>query len=85
MICCHLREGSGLRFYRVEVSPEQDFYETALCEECDRLFFEEGGWTMRLFDFADWKLFCRQCFEQMLRGHRLLDVGRLAPDKEEPA
>jgi len=84
MICRHLREGSGLGFYRVEVLPEQEFYETALCEECDQMFFEEGGCTMRLFDFADWKLYCRQCLEQVLRGHRLLGAGRLASENEEP-
>ncbi len=81
MICRHLREGSGLGYYRVTVPPGVDFYETGLCEECDKLFFKEGGWTMRLFDFADWKLCCRGCFEHLLTGHRLLGVGQLARDE----
>jgi hypothetical protein len=85
MICQHLRGGSGLGYYRVEVPPGVDFYETALCEECDRLLFEEGGWTMREFDFADWKLYCRGCFEEVLTRHRLIAVGHLAPDGEPDA
>ena len=83
MICRHLRDGTGLGYYRVAVPPGVDFYETGLCEECDRLFFEEGGWTMRLFDFADWKLFCRECFDRVVERHRLLGVGQLADDDED--
>jgi hypothetical protein len=82
MICRHLRDGSGLGYYRVEVPPGVDFYETGLCEECNALFFLEEGWTDRLFDFADWRLFCRDCFEVSLRRHRLLGVGQHTPDEE---
>jgi hypothetical protein len=82
MICRHLREETGLGFYRVTVDPGQDDYETALCEACDELFWEEEGWTDRLFDFADWQLYCRSCFEKTLRSHRLLGIGKLAPDEE---
>jgi hypothetical protein len=56
MICRHLRDGSDLGYFRVEVPPGVEFDETGLCEECDRLFFAEGSWTMRRFDFADGKL-----------------------------
>jgi hypothetical protein len=81
MICRHLREGTGLGFYRVQVPPGSNDYETGLCEQCDALFWEEDDWTDRLFDFADWKLYCRQCFEEVLAGHYLLGVGQLGPEE----
>lgn len=83
MICHHLRDGSDLGYYRVEVPPEVDFYETGLCEECDAMLWREEGWTDPLNDFADWKLFCRGCFEAVLEQHRLLGVGQHAPDDDE--
>ena len=82
IICRHLRDGSGLGYYRVGVPPGVDFYETGLCDECDALLFAEEGWTDRLFDFAGWKLYCRGCFESVLGRHRLLSVGQHAPDEE---
>jgi hypothetical protein len=82
MICRHLREAEGLGYFLVKVNPGQDFFETAMCKECDELFWAENGWTHRLFDFADWKLFCRHCFEERRGFHRLLGTGRLAPDKK---
>jgi hypothetical protein len=77
-----LREGTELGYYRVEVPPGSDDYETGLCEECDALLWQEEGWTDLLFDFADWKLYCRQCYQQVLARHRLLGVGQLASDGE---
>jgi len=85
MICQHLRDGAGLGFFRVEVPPGSDDYETGLCERCDALLWQEEGWTDRLFDFADWKLFCRECFEDVLGRHLLLGVGQLAPGDDADA
>lgn len=82
MICRHLRVGSGIGFYRVEVPPGSDDHETGLCERCDKLFWQEEGWTDKLFDFAEWELYCRQCYEKVLERHRLLGVGRLGPGEE---
>ncbi len=82
MICQHLREGNGLGYFRVEVPPGRDDYQTALCEACDELLWKEAGWTDRLCDFADWKLFCRGCCEEILKRHRLLGVGQLREDEE---
>jgi hypothetical protein len=82
VICRHLRDGSDLGYYRIEVPPGVDFYETGLCEACDALLWEEDGWTDRLFDFADWKLFCRECFEGTLKRHRLLGVGQHTSEEE---
>ena len=82
MICRHLREVNGLGYYRVEVTPGRDDYETALCGSCDEMLWKEEGWTDRLYHFADWKLFCRGCFDETLKRHRLLGVGRLGEDEE---
>ncbi len=80
MICRHLCDGKRLGYYRVKPAPGRDDLETALCAECDALVWEEDGWTDRVYDFADWQIYCRQCFERTLKRHRLRGVGRLAPD-----
>jgi hypothetical protein len=82
MICRHLCEGRKLGYYRVQVSPDSDDYETGLCKRCDALLWKENGWTDRLFDFAGWKLYCRKCYEKVLTGHRLLGVGTLGSEEE---
>lgn len=82
MICKHLLESNGLGYYRVEVPPGRADYETALCEACDELLWKEEGWTDRLYEFADWKLSCRGCYEKILQRHSLLGVGRLAEEEE---
>ena len=81
MLCRHLISGADLGYFRVEVDPGQDDCETALCQACDEFFWNEQGWTDRLYDFADWKLFCRVCFEDTLKRHRLLGIGRLSRDQ----
>lgn len=81
MICRHLREDTGLKYYRVEVPPGMDDYVTVLCESCDKLLWEEDGWTDRLFEFAGWQLFCIRCIEDRLHHHSLLGVGQLSPEE----
>jgi hypothetical protein len=83
MICRHLREGRGLGYILIEADA-RGFERTALCEECEQLLLAEDGWTGRLFDFADWRLYCAQCLRRELRRgrHRLVGRGRIAPDSE---
>jgi len=82
MICQHLQEQEGLGYYRVEVAPERDDYETALCEACDALVWEEDGWTDRVNEFAGWKLYCEACYFGALERHHLLGIGNLGPESE---
>ena len=85
MICQHLRDGSGLGFYRVQMPPDSDDYETGLCEQCDELLWQEDGWTDRLFDLAEWRLYCRRRFQGVLARHRLLGMGRLSSGEDQDA
>lgn len=75
MICQHLQIGSGLGYARVLVTPEDDDYETAMCERCESLLLSEAGWTDKLTSVAGWKLFCRQCYHDKLKNHTLVAEG----------
>lgn len=82
MICQHLQTKEGLGYYRVEVAPDRDDCETALCEACDALVWEEDGWTDRVYAFAGWKLYCEACYCSVLEHHRLLGTGKLGTETE---
>jgi hypothetical protein len=75
MICQHLRNETGLGYAVVLAKPEDDDYETAMCEGCEKLLLSENGWTDQLSDVADWTLFCKQCCQNVLRRHRLVAEG----------
>jgi hypothetical protein len=65
LLCRHLRTGRGLRFYAIKADP------WAWCEECDAVLEHEQGWSDRLNQFADWQVYCRECYRRALRRHRL--------------
>jgi hypothetical protein len=84
MICRHLREGRGLGYVRL-TDDSGSIEVTGLCEACAQLLLDEDGWTDRLFAFADWQLYCEQCFRRELRRrrHRLVGRGRLACEEDQ--
>jgi hypothetical protein len=67
IICRHLREGWGLRYYAIKGDP------WAWCQECDAVLEAEQGWSDRLYDFADWKVYCHKCFRRTLGRHNLVE------------
>src|SRR5262245_1948225 len=77
MVCRHLREGRRLDFHWIESDPQNDT-DAALCDACANLLLAEDAWTDRLWDFADWRLYCEKCWkrEKRRRGHRLICRGR---------
>jgi len=75
MICQHLQNESGLGYARVLVLPEEDDYETAMCENCEIILLSEAGWTEKLTSIAGWKLFCKQCYKNTLKNHTLVAEG----------
>jgi len=75
IICQHLLNETGLRYAMVLVKPGDDDYETAMCEACEGLLLSEMGWTDRLSEAADWKLFCKQCCKVKLKNHTLIAQG----------
>src|SRR5436305_13973758 len=72
VICRHLREGSGLRYYAVRDDP------WAWCEACNSFSEAGAGWD-RLAEFADWQAYCRECYRRALpRERRIAWVGLAA-------
>jgi hypothetical protein len=67
ILCRHLRLGRGLRYYAIKGDP------WAWCAECDSVLEAEQGWSDRLYQFADWQVYCRQCFRRALRRHKLVE------------
>ena len=65
IICRHLRNSRGLRYFIIKGDP------WAWCEECDAVLEQEQGWSERLYLFAAWQIYCRACFRRTLRRHRL--------------
>jgi hypothetical protein len=83
MICSHLVSSSNsLDYIRVLPGDDPSQYETGMCEACDAVFWQEDGWTDRLFDFAGWKLFCASCYEGVLARHLLVHTGKLTGEQE---
>ena len=67
LICCHLREGTGLGYWAINADPQGPAQ--AWCEECDMILAEDRGWTDRGDLFADWKLYCTGCYAEALARH----------------
>ena len=77
MICQHLIAEKNLGFARILIDPEDDDYETAMCESCEELLLSEQAWSEKLSGIANWKLFCRQCYEKVLLSHTLVAEGKM--------
>lgn len=74
ILCRHLREGHGLNYFAIKADP------WAWCEACDAVLEEERDWTDRFCEFADWKVYCRQCYAKTLRCHRRIEWVRFKGD-----
>ncbi len=75
MICQHLVAQKDLCYAKLLVDPHDDDFETAMCEACETLLLDEQEWSDKLNDFAEWKLFCRKCYERILQYHKLVAEG----------
>jgi hypothetical protein len=80
LLCCHLREGTGLGYWAIK--PEEKEPAQAWCEACDAVLEEDRGWTDRGTALADWKLYCSECYAETLTRHTLRgwDSGGSTPD-----
>ncbi len=78
MICQHLVLKKGLDYARVLVDPQDDDYETAMCEACETQLLNDQEWSDKLSELADWKIFCRKCYERTLNNHTLIAEGRMS-------
>ena len=80
LICAHLAQNSNLSYYLVEEEPGEPAQ--AWCQACDTVLEAECGWTDHADEQADWKLFCRMCFDEALERHQLesLVEGGPSPD-----
>ena len=75
MLCQHLINEVGKDYTKVLIKPEDDDYETAMCVDCETLLLDSGEWGGELDEFAQWKLFCRKCYEKALKKHDLVAEG----------
>jgi len=75
MLCQHLIAEDGKDYAKVLVKPGDDDYETSMCIDCETLLLENGEWGDELYEFAQWKLFCRECYEKVLNKHNLVAEG----------
>ena len=84
IICKHLRDGSGLGYFAIKPEPTEPAL--AWCEDCDRIFQEERGWSDRADAEADWSLVCANCYDQILSRHTLQSwvLGNNPEDVESP-
>ncbi len=78
MICSHLIKEEGKAFAKVLVRPEDEDYETAMCVDCETLLLDDGEWSEELEKFAEWKLFCRKCYENTIKKHELVAEGYMS-------
>src|SRR5262245_29545720 len=67
ILCRHLCEGTGMGYFAIRKDP------WAWCEACDAILEAEQGWSDRLYEFADWEVYCRVCYRKTLRRHQLLE------------
>ena len=72
MICSHLINEEGKDFARILVKPEDDDIETAMCVDCETLLLDGKEWSDELTEFAEWKIYCRKCYELVLSKHDLV-------------
>ncbi|WP_223786819.1 DUF6882 domain-containing protein [Marinicella meishanensis] len=65
-LCRHLVEGEKLGF-NLAYDPENpdDLCPDAWCDECDKVLDAEGGWTGKFEKFADIKVLCSRCYEDV--------------------
>ena len=75
MICSHLIQESDLQFARVLVNPTDEDMETAMCLDCETFLLDDGEWSEELADFAQWKIYCRECYQRELNKHQLAAEG----------
>ena len=75
MICQHLITKKDLGFARILVVPEDHDYETAMCAACESLLLKENDWSDKVYNFSDFKIFCRVCYEDVLNNHTLIAEG----------
>jgi hypothetical protein len=73
-LCHHLLRGEGLGFV-VSYDPEypDDPRPEAWCAECDQVLLEEGEWNDRSEGFADFKVLCANCYDEVRRRNLMLD------------
>jgi hypothetical protein len=65
-LCRHLVEGKNLGF-NIGYDPENpdDLYPDAWCDECEEVLDAEGAWNDKSEKFADIKLLCSHCYEDI--------------------
>jgi hypothetical protein len=74
MVCRHLRECRGLRYYATSASCSKGDYILAWCHECHAVLEEEGGWSGKAMDSANLRGLCTSCYRGLMRQHTQSDL-----------
>jgi hypothetical protein len=69
IICQHLCNETGLKYYCTKYGPEHPANKQAWCDKCHRVLVEEYGWSERAKRFADLSPVCEGCFNAVLSRH----------------
>ncbi len=77
-VCHHLLGGEKLGF-NLGLDPKNPYqlYPDAWCDECERVWNEEGEWNARSEKFTDIKLLCAHCYEDIRERNWLQDEDKL--------
>ena len=78
LICVHLRGDRRRRFFatpRCKHGPAQ-----AWCRTCDGVVAKARGWSDEATAFADWKLYCAECYRRQLRRHTFVQFSQGSDD-----
>lgn len=71
IVCCHLVEAKDKAVGFVEDASDPDDF-MAWCDDCERLFVEEGDFTERFENFCDARIVCDFCYANIRERHSAL-------------
>ncbi len=62
-VCDHLLQRTGGGFFIPDDTEEEKHQ--AWCESCEKIILNEGEWTQKAVDFANFRLVCVVCFKRI--------------------
>ncbi len=73
-VCKHLLEGEQLGFnYGYDPDEPDEIHPDAWCDECEKIRSAEGGWNDKSESFAEIKLLCSFCYENLREKNWIQD------------
>lgn len=73
LICQHLLMN---RYLNLNFPFDMEEGDQAWCDECEKMFQAEEGWTDKVLKFADFKPYCKYCFIDLKVGHENAKMER---------